>query len=214
MHKCRQILLGGVLAVVLMTSGCDVTTPSQLALNKIRVRDKMFTETLSADHVDKGQVATVVQDIQRSGGSDATLLIPYTDGGQTKAWDIAAAYKKAFAEKGITRLSLDVVQMEKGQTAKDAVLSFEGIVALPPADCGRMLGYQGADTLENADEYQYGCELKSNMSKMVANPSDLLGTAPAFDGNAQRNGIIVDPYVQGKPNQQLKGMTASTIGAQ
>lgn len=214
MQKCRQILLGGALAMMFMTSGCDMTTPSQVSINKIRVRDKTFTQTLNADHVDKLQVASAAQDILHSGSSDAALLMPYAEGGESKAWRIGNAYKKAFEARGITHLTLNVVPMEKGQPVKEAVLSYEGLTALAPADCERMLGYQGGDTLQNADAYRYGCETEANLSKMVANPSDLLGTAPHAKGDSKRNGAIIDSYMTGKPNQQLKGMTASTIGAQ
>jgi len=56
--------------------------------------------------------------------------------------------------------------------------------------------------------------MQSNISKMINNPSDLLGTQPVTEADSSRNGAIIDPYMTGKPNQPLKGLQASGIGGQ
>lgn len=213
MQTYRLILLMGALGVALATSACDPTTPSEVTATKMQVKDQVITETLSAGHADLTRVPTIAQNILRNGSNvDVTLTVPYISGGYTGAARLGSAYKKAFVKEGVTNFSVALVEMTDSKDTGKAVLSWQGLVASQPDDCGRMpgAGNEGTGNLEDAQGYHYGCETQANIGKMIADPSDLLGKAPNAQADSRRNGTIIEPYEAGKPNQKIGGMSAST----
>ena len=214
MQAYKLILLVGTLGISLMVSACDLTTPSEVNTTKLKVQDKMVTEMLSADHVDMAHVSSTARNVIRSGNGDVTMTIPYLPGGVVKAGDLGTAYKSAFAAQGVTHFSIALVAMKDGQDTNNAVVSYQSSVAAQADNCGRIPGYQGTETMDNFDDYKYGCETQAQLGKMVYDPSDLLGKTNPPDANSRRNGAIIDPYQAGTPNQPLKGMSASDIGKQ
>ena len=212
MQAHKLILLAGTLGIALMASACDLTTPSQMNTSKLKIKEHVVTETLSADHVDLARVAATAQNVLRNGDKDVTLTIPYLPGGVAKAGDIGAAYKSAFAAQGVTHFSVALVVMTDRQDAEKAVVSYQSQVAMQSGDCVRIPGYQGTEDMDNYGDYQYGCETQAQLGKMVHDPSDLLGKENPPEADSRRNGAIIDPYQAGTPNQPLKGMSASSIG--
>ena len=212
MQIYRLILLVGTLGFALMASACNVTTPSQVNTTKMKVKDQMVTETLSTDHVDLAHVAATSRNILRNDNEEVAMTIPYLPGGEIRAGDLGAAYKHAFEAQGVTHLSVALVAITDSQYAGKAVVSYQALVAVQPNDCMRIPGYQGTESLDNFDSYQYGCEMQLELSEMIDDPSDLLGKLNPPDANSRRNGAITDPYQAGTPNQPLQGMSASSIG--
>ena len=212
MQAYKLILLAGALSVTLMISACDPTTPSQVNLSKLHVKDQTVTETYSADHVDLAQVNATADKVLRNGNKDVALTIPYPPGGASAAANMGAAYKRAFAAQGATHVSVALVAMTDSQDADKAVVSHQVLAAVQPGDCGRIPGYQGTDTLDSVEQYQFGCEMQAATGKMIADPSDLLGKAPPSEADSRRNGLIVDPYETAIPNKPIGGMSASSVG--
>jgi type IV pilus biogenesis protein CpaD/CtpE len=93
-------------------------------------------------------------------------------------------------------------------------VSYQALVAQQADECGRIPGYQGTESMDNFDSYQYGCETQATLSQMINDPADLLGRQNPPDANSRRNGANIEPYMLGTPNPPLKGMSASTIGTQ
>jgi len=214
MQAYRLILLVGTLSAMLMASACtpDMATPSDMNTSQLKVRDQTVTEIFSTDHVDLRHVAATARNVLRNGNKDVTLTIPYLPGGETRAVDLGTAYKNAFAAQGATHVSVVLVAMTDSADTDKAVASYEALVTVQAEDCGRIPGYQGTESSEGFDSYQYGCETQAAMGQMIEDPSDLLGKQNAPDANSRRNGAIIEPYMLGTPNTQMKGMSASSIG--
>jgi len=214
MQAYKLILLLGTMGFGLMVSACDVTTPSDVNVSKLKVKDQIITETIGTNAVDLKRVALISRKVLRNGNGDVTLTIPYTQGGAIRAGDLGTAYKNAFAAQGVTHVTVALVAMADNQDTDHAVVSFRGLVAKQAEDCGRIPGYQGTEDMDNYDGYQYGCETQGDMARMIDDPSDLMGQENAPEANSRRNGAIIEPYTVGTPNQPLKGMSASDVGKQ
>ncbi len=172
----------------------------------------MITKTINADHVDKNSVAVLSEDILHNGNADVSLTIPYLHGHYAAAVRLGKAYKSAFAAAGVTHLSVAPVIVNDLQDTRHAVVSYQGLVALPPASCTRLPGHDGATSMSDEESYQYGCATQMELSKMIADPSDLLGRKPRTQFDSRRNGQMVDPYMKGTQNKPLQGYQASNIG--
>lgn len=210
MQAYKLILLVGTLGTMLMASACDLTTPSQVNTAKIKVKDKTITEVYSVDHVDLKHVAATARIVLRNGNREVTMTVPYLPGGETRAGDLGVAYTSAFAAQGVTHFSVELVAMTDSQDTDKAVVSYQAQVAEQPEGCLRIPGYEGAASMDDYGDYQYGCETQADLSKMIDDPTDLLGKANPPDANSRRNGPITDPYQAGTPNTPIKGMSASS----
>ena len=214
MQAHKLILLIGTLGLALMASACDISTPSELNTSKLKVKDQMITETLSAEHVDQSRVVAIARKALRNGNGEVTLTIPYVQGGAVRAEDIGAEYKNAFAAQGVTHVTVAPVAMTDSRDTDKIVASYQSVVAEQADECSRIPGYQGPGNMENYNGYQYGCETQASLAKMIADPTDLLGKQNPSEADSRRNGAIIEPYTLGTPNQPLKGMSASSIGTQ
>jgi pilus biogenesis lipoprotein CpaD len=214
MQSYKLILLVGTLGFALTVSACDVTTPSDVNTSKLKVKDQVITETLSADHVDLKHVAAIAQKVTRNGNGEVDLTIPYLQGGMVRAEDLGTAYKDAFARQHVSHVSVALVAMTGSQDADSIVASYQVLTAQQAEGCGRIPGYQGPEDMDNYDGYQYGCETQANLAKEIADPTDLLGKENPTEANSRRNGAIIEPYMLGTPNTPLKGMSASDVGKQ
>ena len=212
MQANRLILLAGTVSIALMVSACDISTPSQVLTAKLAIKNEMVTEIFPSDHVDSSHVEVTARKIMRNGNHDVVMTIPYLPGHGAAAANLGAAYKNAFALQGVTHFTVALVVMNGTEDAGLPVVSYHAAVASQQGGCTRIPGYEGSDNMDEADRYRFGCETQAEFGKMVADPADLLGRAPSSEADSRRNGIIIDPYQAGTPNQPLKGMSASSIG--
>jgi type IV pilus biogenesis protein CpaD/CtpE len=105
------------------------------------------------------------------------------------------------------------VVKDAGQTRR-GVLTYMAETAVPPRDCAPMLGYNGTDNRAALEDYKFGCESKTALSRMVVQPSDLMGHAGTAQNESRREGAVTENYKSGKPNEPLKNAyTASTVGS-
>mgnify|MGYP003388102039 CR=1 FL=1 len=206
-----------MLSVILALSACEASTPSQVYTGKIHVKEQMVTETMDARRVDPGRLDIVANNINKNSKGAVTVTVSYLTGDLVRprvAEIQGASYKDALEARGITNVSVVTVPVTDAQYAGKAILAYRALTASTSKDCGRIPGYQGTDNLDAADHYQFGCDMQSAMSKMVADPSDLMGKAGTEDNDSRRAGATVETYASGKPNTPLKGFQASSIGIQ
>lgn len=213
MQVGKLTLIGLALAV----SGCsdstlNMTTPSQLNVEKIQVKEQMLTETLPATRVDKDQVASLAKRILRNGNPEVILTVPYLPGGQSAAQHIGEIYQVELGDNGVKNVAVGTTMVVEAAEADKAVIAYTGLVAAKPADCGRLPGYQGTETMDAYRDYKFGCETQTALSKMADDPADLLGTSRPAQADSRRNGAIIERYQAGTPNEPLQGMQASTVG--
>jgi pilus biogenesis lipoprotein CpaD len=208
----RLIVFAGMSGIAFALSACSPTTASQVEIGKMRVKEKMVTETLDMRHMDAAKVAILASDIVKNGRSDVSLTVPYLPGAAGAAARARGAeYKHAFTAQGVKNISVAFIPVSDRQYADNAVIAYVGIKAYAAEGCNRIPGYQGGATMDDMEGYSIGCETQAAMAKMIADPSDLLGKAGTPDGDSRRSGTIIEPYRAGTPNQPLKGMQASNI---
>jgi type IV pilus biogenesis protein CpaD/CtpE len=218
MHSVQKTYLVAALLTLFMPmlAACDVTAPSQVTTGKIRLSTQTKNIVLPAQTVDKAQVENIAADYMRNGNGKMSVLVSYLDGNavnETKARQRGNAYKSALQSKGLSTVEVNTVSVTTQPDANQAIISYHALTASAPKNCDRITGYQGGDTLENMKKYPIGCETKSILSQMIADPSDLMGKTGTAKGDARRASATVEPYKAGTPNQPLDGMQASTIGA-
>ena len=212
----RASFVAGVVLAVLSLAACELSTPSQIHTGKIRVTNQIVAETLDAKRIDAGRINVIADNFVQNGRGDMVLTVSYLNDDPKRAVEAAIQgndYKAAFAKRGVSNISVETVGVQDRQYAGQVVATYPALVALPPKDCGRIPGYMGADDLEAGDNYKFGCETKAMLSKMVSNPSDLLGRAGTQDNDSRRSGILAEPYKAGTPNKPMTGFQASSIGS-
>ncbi len=214
MQAYRLKALAGALTVMMCLSACDAATPSQIHTGKIRVKEQMVTEALDAQ-LDLGRVKAIAHDFARNGNGEMVLTVPWFAG--NRARQIAAekqgrVFKSAFEKNGASPVSVATVPVFDKHHTQKVVVSYTALKALPPKDCRRLPGYLGGEDIKTTDQYRYGCDTQAFLSKMIADPSDLLGKDGGQEIDSRRGGATVEAYKAGTRNQPIQGMSASTVG--
>lgn len=208
--------LCALLLAALPVGACSMYTPTQVKTGEIVVADVMTTHTLSAERFDATDVNIMAQDYQHNGRSRPRLVVPYLkkhgSANRLAAMRLGQQYKNAFAQYGLTDMTVDYTETADREAARHAVLAYTSVVAEAPRNCRRLPGAQGTASLEQIEGYQIGCETRTMLSKMVANPEDLMGNAGSPDGVSRRQGPVTEGYMSGRSNPPLTGLNASTTG--
>lgn len=210
MRKHGLLSLVSVLLGVLSLSACDVSAPSKISLGKIRIQEQMVALPLEG-----AQVPKVAEQFTRTGKGDMTITISYMareGGSRMRAEAQGDTYRKMFSQYGVSNIAVVTVPVSSRKDAEKSVVTYMASVALPPEGCHGMPGHLGAGNIAAADGYNFGCDTQTAVSKMIADPSDLMGKPGTQNGDSQRNGTIIEPYKAGTPNEQMKGFQASGIG--
>lgn len=206
----------GFLAACAGLSACNMATPSDVQTSQIRIMDKMKTVQVDAGAVHAEAVAEIADDYRATGKSRAMLLLPYLQGNpvnKVAARHRGDMYKRAFAARGVKAVDVSYQPVATADEAKIGVLSYMALAAVAPDDCTPMTGYNGADTLADDGKYKIGCEMKTAVSRMIVQPSDLLGTAGTPQNESRREGAVVEKFKAGKPNPPLQNTyNASAVG--
>lgn len=204
-----------LLGAVFILAACNPTAPSQVQTGKIQVKEQMVAETLDARRVDAGRVNVIADNFIRNGRGSMTLTVSHASGDKAKttAESRGEAYRKEMEKRGVSGISVVTVPVADAQYADRVIVTYKALTAEKPEGCRKIPGYQGAESLDDGiKQYQFGCEIQTNISKMISDPSDLLGKAGTPDGDSRRNGTIIEPYRAGTPNQKIQGMQASRVG--
>ncbi len=217
MQQARKFVLFAAMAAALSLSACDVSTPSNISLSPIRLKDQDATVALDAAHVDADRVTALADDYMEKGRGPMSLVASYPANAGADAVSTAraqgAAWQKAFEKRGIDNVGLTLVPLAPGEPgAGTVVMHYRTLAALPPKNCTRLPGHNGADTMGVVYDYNFGCETQTAVSKMLVDPSDLDGKAGAQESEASRAAKVVEKHKAGTPNEQLKGFSASTVG--
>ena len=211
----RLVSLSGTLLFVLVLAACEVSTPSRVHIGKIIVQDQMVAEAVSARPLDQGRINVLSDNFMRRGKGQIVLNVPYIseDAVSKKMAERASdSYKTAFEKRGISRVSVVMVPVAEGQYTDKIVVTYNSLAAVPSKDCHSFPGRQGADDMAAVDQYQFGCGIQAGLSKMIANPSDLMGHSGTQNNDSRRSGTIIETYKAGTPNPPMGGYSASGVG--
>ncbi|MDD9900365.1 MAG: CpaD family pilus assembly lipoprotein [Alphaproteobacteria bacterium] len=215
MQKKIPVLALSLFLVVGCESAIDMSTPSQLNQRQVRVQETMRTEVLSRGELQRAeQIEQITRRHAAYGRGPVTVTVSYMSGskhGKRAAAAEGDMLRKAFVAKGMKVEAVHTVAVDKENDADRALASWLSLEALPPENCTPMPGTYGAETLEEVAPYPMGCEVHTAWSKMVYDPSDLLGKARTPDEDSSRHGAMVDNYMNGTPNETLEGLSASEI---
>ncbi|MBI1216356.1 MAG: hypothetical protein GC185_11150 [Alphaproteobacteria bacterium] len=207
----------GIIVSLATLSACDMTTPSQVKTGEIRVMDSMKTVRVDAQAVDEQQVAVIADDYRATGKSRVMLLLPYLEGNpvnRVAARHRGEMYKKALMKRGVGEVEVSYLAVKDPQKAQTGVLSYMAETAEGPKDCTPLVGYNGGDTRTAMEKYGIGCEMKTAISRMVVQPSDLMGKGGTPQDESRREGAVVEKYKAGTQNTPLQGtLSASTVGS-
>ncbi len=203
-----------LMMIPVMLAGCNMTTPSQLRTGQIQLQEDVATHTYPVHDVSAGQLRSIARDYELRGHGPATVTVSYLGTDAQARKDAQRDMRKVLAtlqSEGMTSTKVDYVAVSDARLAGQAVFSYPALSARPPDHCKRMPGYQGAESLEDMQDYQVSCESKDMLSRMIARPADLMGNDGNGAGSSRRAGAVVETYQAGKPNE-LFYPPASTSG--
>jgi len=215
MWTCKLVSLAGMAAVVFSLTACDVSAPSSVNIGKIILHDQMVAEALPAAKVDRARVNVLSDGFLRRGKGEMVLNMPYLQGDPAQKKSAAAlgdAYKGAFERRGVSNISIVMVPVADSRHADKIIVTYNALAALPPKGCGPLPGSRGADNLEAIESYHLGCDMQTEISRMIVDPADLAGRAGVQNNDSSRSSTVIDSYKAGKPNQSIKGFQGSGIG--
>jgi type IV pilus biogenesis protein CpaD/CtpE len=210
----RHIAIIALLALAGCQNGIDVSTPSQVNVRNLRVVDATQVQALDARAVDKNAAQMAAAKYLRSGTGTPVLLLPYAENDVADSQAVRArgdAYKNIFAAAGVPNLRLEYAAVTEGQDKSAGVLSYPGLQAKAPEGCRPMPGHDGAVPQHEFNGYPVGCEIQQSLSLMIADPSDLLGKGGSTQGDSRREGVMVEKYKSGMPNERLQGLNSSDV---
>jgi pilus biogenesis lipoprotein CpaD len=183
-------------------------TPSQVKTGAIRVEDQMKTVNIDPAAFTNDQANVIADDYIKNGRGKLAVVVSYiraNPAARAKAQVQGAKIANVFNNKGVKNVKVNIVAVNTKNHAEQAVVSYMSVTARAAANCTRMPGYQGGDTLDNALDYGYGCETQMAISQMIVNPEDLLGRAGTPDNESRRTGNVVENYKNGVRNPPLEG---------
>lgn len=203
-------------ASLVWLSAC-VSTPSTLNVDKMVVREKFVTKTFDVRSFSEADISSMANEIENKGLGSVNLNVSYLIDEPDSRWEfksIADKVKKSLIKKGIANVRVVDIPVDKPEQSGKLVISYKTKVAEAPEECTEMTGVHGAGDMEDASNYRISCGYKMNLSKMIADPSDLLGKADNENVESRRAGATVEKYKSGEANENLKGYQASEIGQQ
>ena len=214
----KSRIVFGVMAGLLMVSGCDVTTPSRVNVTRVQVQEVYKTETFRLAKIDQERMGDMIRFYKSEGAGPVRILATYMDGSSkagAAALNDGRKIQKVFAGYGVDNVQVDTVAVDDAEHSGQAVISFRTLKATPPAGCGKITGSDGGETQAEDENYMLGCESQTAFSQMVANPEDILGREGTGKGDSRRQGNVTEPYKAGTANELFYSpASASEIGAQ
>lgn len=196
---------------VLLLAACDVSTPSQVSVRQLQLKEEIKTQTLDAWHPDPGMINIISDAYIRNGRGPISLTLSHLPSDASAIRQQGAIYKRFFEKHGVNNLKIDYVAMDSPDNAGKAVVAYRALAAHPPEGCGRIPGHQGSDNLQTMEQYTVGCETQAAFARQIARPADLMGNAGTPDEDSKRLGTMADPYRSGVRNPKMEGMNASEI---
>jgi len=204
------------IVALLALGACDMTTQSRINVNKIGIEKTIRTVQLPSSNINEKVIIQLADGYLKNGNGNLNILIGYNEtkkGDKVRANRQARLYRRLFEDQGIKQIDLETVPVDGSSIVAKTLVSYNSLKAIAPKGCTRIPGHVGAGTTEDMETYSMGCETSSMMAKMVSHPASLLGgQTTAEDGDARRQGNVVENYKDGIRNEVLEGMSASEVG--
>ncbi len=209
-------LFAGVGVVSMLALGaCTMAAPSQLEVDRIEVK-----QGYASDHVRQGDLnddtwGRIVADYERNATGPLNVYVSYPaelKGADTKAARVAKGYGRILTQKGVDDVIVSTVPAYDADLYDRVVVSYREMQARPPEECGVLSGQFGSESLYEGREYDMGCGNMRYISKMVSDPTDLLGKSGTWEADARRAGNVVERYRTGEGFEPLDTSNSSDVG--
>ncbi len=214
--------LVAIASVVLLCgiTGCSVESESWMNHNRVEVTDDQFTDTIPTNEIDGGIINAIATYHYRYGNGPITAVVSFDPRSKVntrgKAEFAAAKLRQGFSSKGVKEFTVTVASSPATGDVSTTLISFPAIVANAPQDCGMMPGYNNPADIQSDPsakaQYSFGCTIETLMARQVSRPSDLLGKdgfETPSDGRRGERVLSTRGYYGDKPNEDLKGLTAT-----
>ncbi len=200
------IVLLTFLLIPAVLVGCTMATPSQVRTGNIQLEQDVQTHTYDLAAMTEMQAKSLAREHERVGRGPISATVSYQ---VDAAGDLAKTKREmervlAYLRRhGVPQTHVSYIANPDARSAGQAVFTYTALSARAPDHCTRMPGYQGAEGLDSMQSYQVSCESKDILSKMIANPTDLLGTDGRNSATSRRAGAVVETYQDGEPNENF-----------
>ncbi len=212
----KNRLFGLPIVLLALLAGCNMTTPSELRTGSMIVKDDVVTQSMSIDDMGRERMVLLARDYHNRARGPLSLTVAYPSGDAAEKQRMQSKVQRAvksLKKENVKSVNVEYVGVEDKEATGRVVATFPALVAVAPDNCRPMPGMQGGESWEETNDYQFSCETKDVMSRMIAHPEDLLGVDGSKGGTARRTGTVVESYQDGVPNESFLGTaTASEIG--
>ena len=209
-------------AFPLLLSACAMQNHSYVSNEPMQVREEQISHDMPADHVSRGALDYIADDVNRRATGDVSVTVHYQLKNPLKATQKLAETQgsrvKAYLQKEHVRRPVRVfVEPDQEEAVNRITISYSALKAVTPANC-MDITHADADRFDHGTDsgYYYGCTDDRYLSEMIARPGDLLGNDTASGAESQRLGKALETYRSGErlTPQGEDGVSASDVYTQ
>ena len=209
--KPEYFLRGAALATILIAGSCSTTDPNSVvwedgarnhpimvepAYRDLKIQFAGGADGMSSD--DTIKFDNFLADYRAHGNGSLGISVP--NGPASRA--AITYFAERAAQTGISRdkILVSTRDVANGDTRVD--VTYIAYTARTQA-CGDWSENESY-SLDNSTPKRFGCSVQQNIAAMVADPRDLLGPRRFDPADANRAGVIIENYEQGKPTAATK----------
>lgn len=216
MNNLRKMSILTVIAfATIWLSACNLSNKSKLDIGKMRVREQYVTKAFDLYRFNDNAAAMIVNEVLKNNNTEVVMNVSYLKGDKANKNLMLREgrnIRRLLKSKGLASVRLEEVPVETNENTGKLVVYYKSKIALAPKGCTELLGHQGAGSVDEMDDYAVGCNSKMVFSKMIADPSDLLGEERYGQVESRRAGATVEQFKAGVANDPIQGMSASQLG--
>lgn len=209
-------IYGLTLAAALLLGGCTtLASPSEVEVERIQVSEGYSSSTLRQGDISDDTWTRIINEYHRSSTGPMNVYVSYPaelKGADEKAARVARRYGRTLTSNGVDDVIVSTVPSYDSLLSDRVVISYRDMDADAPKGCAAMPGAQGAQGLYEGREYQLGCGNMKYISKMVSDPTDLLGKKGVSSADSRRVGNVVERYRSGAEFEPLRTSNSSDVG--
>ncbi len=149
---------------------------------------------------DEDAFDAIGRDYWRYGDSPVRVTVAYNrDKGEgEKASQEAARLADGLRRNGVKEIDVDILPTQADEML--GLITYDSVTAHKPRGCGEMPGYDsGQSNVQNAEDYEFGCQIETMVAKQIMRPKDLAGQVRGqenVDGSS-RGYSFIEPLRRG-----------------
>jgi type IV pilus biogenesis protein CpaD/CtpE len=217
-RSASAALLLGVIALPLSSCGdlskqTRLDVPEFTARHRPTLHEASFSREAPTEELDFDAVHAIGGQYGRTGEGPVSVSVTYDPKSRTNtashATSEAARIAVTLHKSGVADVKTEVLPAAAKGGKSTTLISFRTLGVEAAEDCYMMGGVGRKPTGVDRD-YPIGCTTETLMARQTAHPRDLQGKAGLDDGSGRRQYLVVEPYVEGKPNPPLTNTQSAT----